>query len=57
MKCVCGSNVTITYANFSLIEGQAIITCNNCKRVYSESDFSDNEIEVTYWKTQLKSEE
>ena len=57
MKCACGSNVVITPKNFALIDGQAIIVCDRCKRVYNESDFSESEIELAYWKTQFESDE
>ena len=50
MKCKCNSIVTINENNYSLINGNFIISCSNCNREYHESDFSENEIERSYWK-------
>ena len=53
MKCLCGSNITISQNNFAIVDGQGIIVCNKCKRAYTESEFSEHEIELAYWKTTL----
>lgn len=49
MKCKCGSIVTINENNFATINDNFVVVCNNCNRAYNEDDFSENEIEKTYW--------
>lgn len=57
MKCKCGSYVTINSNTIEKMSYTFVITCENCKRVYLESDFSEKEIEKTYYnKTVEKSD-
>lgn len=50
MKCKCGSTITINDKSIANINGNFIVVCSNCNRVYNESDFSEIEIEKSYWK-------
>lgn len=49
MKCECGSIVNITEDNFAIINDNFVFSCNNCNRVYLESDFSQKEIDDIYY--------
>ena len=49
MKCKCGSIVIISEDNCVSSEYNMIVICNNCNIAYLESDFSEREIEKTYW--------
>ena len=49
MKCVCGSIVKITNDNLVNLNNNFVIICKNCNRAYIETDFSEREIERTYW--------
>lgn len=57
MKCKCGSKVNINEYNLVNINGNFVTTCDNCKRAYNESDFSEIEIEKTYWREQSSKSE
>ena len=56
MKCKCGSIVTIKEGNYSVINGNFMVSCSNCNREYHESEFSEKEIERSYWKSDCLTE-